>query len=198
MLDAQALLDARDGATVAFLGSVPVPCNASFCSCDGALLYVGEYHADGYETDESHRVTTPDGSVYQALTFAYRVDPAAEFGLETAPCKAFAVCDEIQGFAVTPDGTAVLSRSAGLKDSKLLQYRCGGDPDGSVTINGAALPLYALDSLRQTAEMKLPRMSEDLECCDGRILVSFEACAKKFYPQLLPFAEDQMVLLTVK
>ena len=57
--------------------------------------------------------------------------PAAEFGLETAPCKAFAVCDEIQGFAVTPDGTAVLSRSAGLKDSKLLQYRCGGDPDGS-------------------------------------------------------------------
>ncbi|MBQ6266899.1 MAG: hypothetical protein IJK64_03930 [Clostridia bacterium] len=198
VLDAQALLAAQDGDTVAFLGSIPVPCNASFCSCDGALLYVGEYHADGYETDESHRVTTPDGSEYQALVFAYRVDPAAQFGLETAPCAAYAVCDEIQGFAVTPDGTAVLSQSAGFSNAKLLQYRGGGEPDGTVTIGVAALPLYALDSLRQTATMKLPRMSEDLECCDGQILVSFEACAKKFYPQLLPFAEDQMVLLALK
>ena len=195
VLDAQALLDAEDGGTVAFLGSIRVPCNASFCSCDGTLLYVGEYHADGYETEESHRVTTPDGSDYQALTFAYRVDPAAEFGLETMPCKAFAVCDKIQGFAVTPAGEAVLSQSGGLMSSKLLRYQCGGEPDGTVTIDGVSLPLFALDSVRQTGSVTLPRMSEDLECCSGQILVSFEACAKKFYPQLLPFAEKQMVLL---
>lgn len=197
VLDAAALAAAQDGDTLAFLGSLPVPCNASFCACDGTAVYVGEYHADGYETAEDHRVTTPDGSEYQALVFAYPLDPAAPFGVAPAPAAAFAVCDKIQGFAMLPDGRAALSQSGGLMHSNLLLYRAGGAPDGTVTIDGAALPLYALDSLRQSGTVKLPRMSEDLECVDGKILVSFEAGARKFAGRLLPFAETQMVLLAV-
>lgn len=197
VLDANALAAAADGDTLAFLGSIPVPCNASFCSCDGTTLYVGEYHADGYETEESHRVTTPDGSEYQAIVFGYPLDSAAEFGVAPAPAAAYAVCDKIQGFAMLPDGTAALSQSGGLMTSNLRLYRCGDAPDGTLETDGFTLPLFALDSLRQTKNVKLPRMSEDLECVDGKLLVSFEAGARKFAGRVLPFAEKQMVLLAV-
>ena len=78
------ITQADDGGTVRFIGSVPVPCNSSFCSCDGKTLYVGEYHADGYETDESHRLKNPDGSEYQALVFGYAIDSDSEFGIRNS------------------------------------------------------------------------------------------------------------------
>ena len=197
VLSKDALLSAADGDTVNFIGDVPVPCRSSFCSCDGEYLYVGEYHADGYETDESHIMKTPDGTEYQALVFAYPINPESEFGFDSSPAKAFSICDEVQGFAVTPDSRAVLSCSASLHNSKLKIYDISGEADGTFTQDGAEIPLYCLDSGRFSKQMTLPRMSEDAECVDGRILLSFEAGAKKFYPELIPFAVKKMVLVTV-
>ena len=191
------LLSAADGDTVGFIGDVPVPCRSSFCSCDGEYLYVGEYHADGYETDSSHILKTPDGTKYQALVFAYPVNPDCEYGFETSPAKAFSICDEVQGFAVTPDSRAVLSCSASLNNSKLKVYDVSGEADGVFNLDGTDIPLYYLDSRRFSKQMTLPRMSEDTECVDGKILLSFEAGAKKFHPDLLPFAEKRMVLVTI-
>ena len=71
VLDTKALLAAPDGSSLAFLGSFEVPCRSSFCSSDGENIYVGEYHAPGYDTRESHRVKTADGESYQAIVFAY-------------------------------------------------------------------------------------------------------------------------------
>ncbi|MBR0112596.1 MAG: hypothetical protein IJM02_02515 [Clostridia bacterium] len=186
----------QDGGTVAFTGSVPVPCRSSFCSCDGDTLYVGEYHADGYETDESHIIKTPDGSEYQALVFGYRITPDAEFGIDmSAPCAAWSVCDEVQGFAVLPGGRAVLSTSAGFKNSKLKVYDATGESEGEFDLDGVKVPLFYLDSGRFEKEMTIPRMSEDLECVNGKILVGFEAGAKKFAYGIVPFSEKKSVLV---
>ncbi len=182
------LLEASDGDTVAFIGHFDVPCRASFCSLgSGGMLLVGEYHADGYETAESHRVETADG-IYQALVFGYLADGSSEYGVKTEPSLAYAVCDCVQGFAEY-DGTAVLSCSSGFADSSLRFYGCKNGFDGTIEIDGRNVLLFVLDSARETRTIKLPHMSEDLEFLPGgeELLVAFEAGALKFGGGLLPF-----------
>ena len=189
---------ANDGDTVSFIGSVPVPCRSSFCSCDGSILYVGEYHADGYETDESHILKTPDGSEYHALVFGYSINPDEEFGIDmSAPVATWSVCDMVQGFAATPDGRAALSISGGAANSKLKVYDIKGEKDGEFELDGVKIPLFYLDSGRFSREMIIPRMSEDLECVNGRILAGFEAGAKKFFFGIAPFSEKHIVLIEI-
>ena len=192
------LLNAKDGDTVRFAGSVEVPCRSSFCSCDGNMLYVGEYHAKGYDTDGSHMLGTPDGRQYYALVFAYKINPTAAYGLDSShPVAAYSICDKIQGFAVTPDGRAVLSQSAGFMNSYLKIYDINGEADGEFSDAGRTIPLYFLDSKRFVKDLKMPRMSEDIECVDGRILLSFEAGAEKFGKGILPFTEKHSVLIDI-
>ena len=192
------LLRAPDGGTVQFAGSVEVPCRSSFCSCDGNMLYVGEYHAKGYDTDGSHMLSAPDGSQYYALVFAYRLSPAAAYGIDSSsPVAVYSICDKIQGFAVAPGGRAVLSQSAGIMNSYLKYYDINGGADGTFNYNSKSVPLYSLDSKRFINELKMPRMSEDIECVDGKILVSFEAGAKKFGGGALPFTEKHCVLIDI-
>ena len=199
VLEKQALIDAKDGDTVSFAGRIPVPCNASFCSCDGQRVYVGEYHAEGYDTPEDHALTTGDGSQYAAMVFGYRLDESAEYGLDAgAPDIAFAVRDEVQGFAVSDDGRAFLSCSAGQRSSHLGIYDYSDmKPDGVFAAGEAEVPVYYLDSAREIDDMRMPHMSEDIEYEGGRILMTFEAGAKKFGLGLIPFSVTDAVLLGV-
>ncbi|MBR5112429.1 MAG: hypothetical protein IK097_03285, partial [Clostridia bacterium] len=146
---------------------------------------------------ESHALETPDGSKYAALTFAYKVNPDAEFGVESdAPAAAFSTCDKVQGFAAD-GGKAVLSVSGGSLSSKLRIYDINGNADGEFDLGGAKIPLFYLDSGRHVKDMTIPRMSEDIEFIDGRILVAYEAAAKKFISGILPFAEKRMMLVSI-
>ena len=199
VLDREAVLTAKDGDQVAFIGHFDVPCRSSFCSTDGEMLYVGEYHTKGYETDESHKTDTADG-VYQAMVFAYRLSPDGEFGIENTeiPAAAYAICDIVQGFAMLPDGTAVASCSAGFVSSHLRFYNAGGEADSVFPYKGKALPLYVLDSRRATKTVSLPRMSEDLEYRNKRLYIGFEGGAKKFGARLLPFSMKNVMLYKVE
>ena len=188
VLNAADVLDAKDGDTVRFLGYFEVPCRASFCSFSGHRLYVGDFHADGYETEESHVMTTPDGSEHAAMVFGYDFDADARFGVEEVPSIAHSVCDKVQGFAVAQDGTVFLSCSYGLADSELKLYRMNSDPDASFSHEGAEIPLYYLDGKREKEIVRLPHMSEDIEFRDGKLLIAFEAGAKKYGGGLLPFS----------
>ena len=198
VLDAEEVLKAKDGAEVAFKGRFDVPCRSSFCSTDGKMLYVGEYHTKGYETEESHKVDTADG-IYQALVFAYRLSDQGEFGIEDTanPAAAYAICDIVQGFAVLPDGTAVASCSAGFASAHLRFYRTDGSADSVFPYNGRALPLYVLDSRRATRTVTLPRMSEDLEWRNGKLYIGFEGGAKKFGARLLLFSMKNVMTYRV-
>lgn len=199
VLNLRDVLSAENGDTLAFIGSVPVPCRASFCSNDGTTLYVGEYHDVGYETDETHAVRTPDGSDYQALVFGYRLDADAPFGLHgETPTSVYAICDRTQGFAMTPDGQAILSTNcAQVLKSRLQIYDCAGAADGVFSLNGSEIPLYALDAKRLTKDKSIPSRSEDIEYDDGDVVIVFESAAEKYDGPTGRYAEDQIVRLTV-
>ena len=199
VLDKQNVLSAADGDAVSFIGSVSVPCRASFCSCDGDRVYVGEYHKDeNYPTDPSHELTAPDGSVFKALVFGYTVSPEEPLGLiAETPAAAYSMYDEIQGFALLPDGTAALSCSDSSTSSGLHFFDCAGEPDGVFSLNGAQIPLWYLTDARAVDKIKIPRMSEDVEYRGGDIIIIFESGARKFDPKD-SFTETKVVRLSVE
>ncbi len=189
------LLNAADGGKVRFIGRFEVPCRSSFCSSDGEYLNVGEFHANGYDTDESHLVKCADGD-YQALIFAYKLSETAEFGAETTPCAAYAVRDIVQGAAFS-NGIAVLSCSWGLSSSDIVIYNASGIADGELSLNGTAMPLYVFDSKRELASVKAPHMSEDVEFSGGKLLVAFEGGTLKYGAGLLPFSLHKVMRVDV-
>jgi len=188
------VLSAQSGSYVRFIGYISVPCRASFCSSDGRYVYVGDYHADGYETDESHRISTDDGE-HGAMVYAYRLDNGSEYGLKTVPEMAFSVRDFVQGFAVN-DGNAVLSCSHGFSSSELYSYAIGA-PDGDFVRDGMTLPLYILDSSKQNGRIRMPHMSEDVEIRDGKVLVGFESSARKMLSGFIPCSLRNVMIVSL-
>lgn len=174
---------AGNGDTLTFVSAFPVPCNASFCSSDGAYLYVGEFHADGYDTDASHALQCGD-EAFAALVFAYPLSQDGVLAAET-PAFVYAVPDEVQGFAVG-EGLAYVSRSRGFSSSAIETYDVTGSSDGSFNLDGDHIPLYYLGKTRLRKSLPAPHMSEDLELRGGVLLVGFESGARKFGCGLLP------------
>lgn len=192
VINAKDILKAADGDVVTISGYFDVPCRSSFCSCDGTYLYVGEYHAAGYETSEDHVLENSDGK-YEAIVLAYRINGDAQYGVEQKPEIVYSVRDKVQGFAVK-DSVAVLSCSSGLDDSHLYYYDISGNEDGQFEYEGEKLPLYVLNSGRENRAIKVPHMSEDLEFTERGLLIGFEAGAKKFGGGLLPFSIKDIML----
>ena len=187
VLRTEDVMNAGDGETVRFIHHFEVPCRASFCSSSGGMLYVGDFYAEGYETEESHVMATADGE-HRAMVFGYPLNMLESFGVREVPVCAFSVCGKVQGFAVTDKGTAVLSCSWGLADSELKLYRFIGKSDGVFSVDGHETALYILDSRREIETVRAPHMSEDIEFRDGGLLVAFEAGAKKYGAGVLPFS----------
>ena len=182
------VMNAKDGDTVRFIGRFEVPCRASFCSSDGKMLYVGEYHADGYETADDHVVETAS-STYEAMVFGYALSDSGEFGIADTktPAVAYSVCDFVQGFAINGD-EAFLSCSHGLNASELKSYYVSGEADSVFNIDGVNIPLYLLDKNRDKGSLKMPHMSEDIEYRGGGLYIAFESAARKYGAGLLPFS----------
>ena len=198
VLDLSAVQTAANGDTLQFLGHFDVPCNSSFCSSDGTMLYVGEYHAAGYETDEAHAIETADGTTCRALVFAFRLDADQPRGVTETPEAAYATCDKVQGFAIASSGTAYLSCSAGLADSELKCYDVTHPAERTFSFEDRSIPLTVLDSARQIENLRMPHMSEDLDVRDGVLLMGFEAGALKFGAGLLPFSIHSVTALKIE
>ena len=179
------VLSTPSGDKLSFIGHFSVPCRSSYCSSDGNYLYVGEYYAPGYNTDESHSLTTLDGKTHNAITFAFPLDKDGKAGTE--PVMVFSTSDKVQGFAAF-SGKVALSVSAGLKESTILFYD-GSGVDSSFSYNGVDIPLIILDSNRLIKKLDAPHMSEDLEYRNGILAVAFEAGAKKYGMGLVPSSE---------
>ncbi len=188
VLNTADVLNAKDGDSVRFIGHFDVPCRASFCASSNGMLYVGEFHAAGYDTNDSHRFTTADGE-YAAMVFGFPLSAeAGRFGVIEEPAFCYAVCDKVQGFTAMPEGYAVLSCSYGLADSELKFYDLKGDPDSTFKNANMDIPLYLLDSKREKSVVRAPHMSEDIEYREGALLIAFEAGAMKYGAGILPFS----------
>lgn len=186
VLNAADVQTAPDGSTLAFIGAFQVPCRASFCSSDGVRLYVGDYHAAGYQTAENHTIRVSDGDTYHAVTYGFNLDPAGQFGVADTTCPdiAFSTCDRVQGFAIVGN-RAVLSCSGGLANSKLRLYTATGT-DSTLRVNGRDIPLVMLDNSRHILTLTMPQRSEDIEFRNSRLYIGFEAGARKFGLGIIP------------
>lgn len=165
--------------------------NAAYCFNDGEYLYVGEfYRAGNYETDESHYFTTPDGDENKAIVSRYKLNAEgllSEDGVQPYPDMCISITGLVQGFA-TKNGTFVLSRSYGLKNSNLEYHYAPKDSGRTLTARfkrneqaeAREIPLYYLDSSTNFKTLVLPAFSEDLTIVNDRVVVTNEASANKY------------------
>lgn len=168
--------------------------NAAFCYSTDDTLYVGEfYRAGNYETDQAHYFTTPNGDENKAIVSVYPLDAnglLADEGVQPYPTYRISITGLVQGFAVE-DGVYMLSRSYGLTNSNL-EYHSAPVESGTTqavtfkkgqTTNPSLVevPLYYLDTTTLYKTLVLPSFSEDMTVVNGRVLVSNEASANKYF-----------------
>lgn len=185
------LKNAKDGDTVKAIGAITVDTSASFCFSDGKYIYVGEfYRAVNYETAKEHHFTTPAGDENKALLSAYPLNTDGTLA-DTLPAFSVSITDQVQGFAITPDGKIALSRSWGLNASKLTVYNGWTDTGATINTSGKNVPLYFLDSATEEKDISMPAFSEGLALnADGELLISFESACNKYIIGKLFFATN--------
>jgi hypothetical protein len=183
------LLAAPDNGNVSFADRFAVETNASFVTYADGVLWVGEFYhpSANYNTKPSHQLTSPDGTTYGAWVAGYTVDSASDLPTDATPAYIFAIRDQIQGMAVTPD-SIVLSRSYGRKnDSYLFRYvrpDLNGAPHETVTVDGVSVPLWFMDTTTQYPNepvLTLPPLAEGATL-DGsnQLYVIFESGANEY------------------
>lgn len=163
---------------------------AACCFADEKYLWVGEFNdGEKYVTDPSHKFAVSGGENF-ALVCAYPLDTDSVYGVAFTeeegqavftPALALSVTNKVQGFTKTPEGFA-LSTSYGLGLSHIYLHKdvTAGDADSSMTVNGASVPVYFLDSESLTDDITLPPMSEEIFVKDGRLYVLLESACKKY------------------
>lgn len=174
---------AEEGGEVEVKTSWDANCNASFCYYRSNYFYVGEFYRPGnYETEQSHRLTTPAGDKNNALILQYNANM-------TTPSiyRAYSITGEIQGMAMNSEGDRiVLSQSYAVKNSHLLVYSFSstGTEYGNLklTVGGKeqSVRVYYLDSANLVADYEIPAMSEGLYSDGDKIYVLFESACKKY------------------
>ncbi|MBD5131134.1 MAG: hypothetical protein HDT28_00850 [Clostridiales bacterium] len=186
-----ALYNANATTAVTALERIPVDNNAAFCYSDDEYLFVGEfYRAGNYETEKSHYYTTPNGDENKAIISCYKLNADGTLfkdGDQPYPLYSISVTGLVQGCAVK-DGILVLSRSYGLKHSKL-EYHKPVESADTMTVsfkkNASAesktVPLYYADSTTMIKSLTLPAFSEDITIVNDRIVVTNEASANKYF-----------------
>jgi len=162
-----------------FEQEIPVPVNSSYCCYADGILWVGEFQYGGdYPTDASHRISTADG-LQRAWTCGYSMEGRTDW---TRPDCVLSMTERIQGIT-TKDGKIYLSQSYGRKNDSML-YRYSNVLDtpahGSVTIEGAEVPLWILDSKTREDALICPPMTECLCTVEDGIFVLFESAAEAY------------------
>lgn len=182
-LDAQEVSAAADGGSVAAIGERDLGFSPAFMNIEEGQLYAGEFFfPKDYETPAHHRITTPDGTENPAIMYAYAADEEAPFGFAELPERAYSIPAKVQGVAVTSSGQMVLSCSYGLAASELMAFDLSRTtPDGSFDVDGAAVPLYALDSRSRASVLEAPPMTEGIESHESRVYVSEESASGKYH-----------------
>ncbi len=169
----------QNGGVVKFVSSFNALCGADFCYYDGQDgLFVGEFYREGnYETPESHRLTTPDGTKNPALAYLFEADATATHGVKkTMPVMVYSIPERIQGIVVNEErDTIVLSQSYGLSNSAILIYN--NCKTGTITIEGEELPLKYLEKANNVETHSIPAMSEGLCNVGNDVYVLFENAA---------------------
>lgn len=182
-LDMFLLSDVVDGdGKATMVDSITVPNRLAYASVYGDMLYVGAFHREGskYITPESHHITTPAGDKNTALMMVYEMDENTGKPVHATPEYCYSTLSNVQGMCMSADGDIILSTSWGLSTSHLYQYDVKNATAGTVTVSGASVPVYHLDSACLIKDVKAPPMAEELVWLDGRVYILTESASMKY------------------
>ncbi len=155
--------------------------DASFVTVEGDRLIVGEFYDEGkYPTPQSHKLYTKAGDYNQALGLGFDLNSTEQFGIVPTPVCAFSLPDKVQGVCFDGD-KMYLSTSYGLAFSRIYEHRPSyEDKNGTITLLGCELTLYAVDSSSLVYDYKIPPMSEEIVFLDGELYVMCESASNKY------------------
>ena len=177
------ILAAENGADIKLTKEVTVDCAPSFCYSDGIYVWVGEFNDDGaYVTDEAHNFDVAGGALNRAIVCGYRIYEGSETGIAgETPDKVLSIPNKVQGMTKV-DGKWAFSTSYGLSTSHLYFYDdvTGEMPDGSIEIDGVAIPVWFCDSENLARDVELQPMAEGIITKDGKVFVSLESASLKY------------------
>lgn len=166
---------------------ITVPVSPSFLSFCQDILWLGNFYHPLAEYEAPASVTLApslDGEDCGCFILGYDMRAGRGAVDFSAPDCVLCAPDRIQGMALCPDGTVLLSQSYGRKnDSALLRYRFapGDATDATLELNGRSIPCCVLDSARFLASVTAMPMTEALAAeADGGVLVLFESGAMKY------------------
>ena len=182
-LDMFLLSDVMDGDGKAEkVDSITIPNRLAYASVYGDMLYAGAFHREGskYITPESHHITTPAGDKNTALMMVYEMDENTGKPVHATPEYCYSTLSNVQGMCMSADGDIILSTSWGLSASHLYQYDVKNATAGTVTVSGASVPVYHLDSACLIKDVKAPPMAEELVWLDGRVYILTESASMKY------------------
>lgn len=162
---------------------------ASFCHADEKYLYIGEYYYPiGYQTDNSHHITTPSGDNNKAVVMAFALSGSSAVGVNTAPSFALSTTERIQGMCIDKVGRLFLSASSAFRGSQIYvyDYSAAKENVGSFSYKNGEMPIYYLDSGNLISSTEILPKSEGIITLGDRLYMLFEAASSKFlYGRLL-------------
>ena len=175
---------ATKGKSVTYSHQISTDYGNAFCHIEGDILYVGEfYHPSAYPTDVSHHFTTDCGDEHHAIITLFDINRIKNSGFKTAiPIKAYSITDYAQGMCITGEGNICITTSYAFRTSHIYVYEPMNNelPDGEITVNGAKVPLYYIDSNHLKEDIKFAPMSEELVYVDGRVYTISESASCKY------------------
>ncbi|MBQ8291377.1 MAG: hypothetical protein IJX88_02550 [Clostridia bacterium] len=181
------LSEAKNGESISCKGSVSVSVSdedyvgVSFVTVSGDRMIVGEFYDEKpYPTLQSHHIQTAAGDMNYAIALEYQLSKTAEFGISSAPTKAYTMRGKVQGICLS-GGKMYLSTSYGITFSRIYEYdESRMVSEGEMEILGQKLPLYAIDSASLVKEYKIAPMSEEMVMLDGKLYVMCESASSKY------------------
>lgn len=150
--------------------AIKIDNHSSFVFSDDEFLFVGEFNDD--KKYACNNEFSFNGKTHKAMVAKY------DFGDFENPVALYSIPNQIQGFAITDEGTIVLSRSYGMVSSNFYIFNSWAIEDTGAEINGAKV--YFLDKDNASKNLKAPAMSEDLDYRNGKVLYLSESACNKY------------------
>ena len=164
-------------------GEIKTGNDPAYCKVFDGKLYAGAFHytEGGYDTPDSHQLTTPAGDRNTALITVFELDETTGKAKSSTPVRVISTTGKVQGMTMTESGNVLLSTSWGLTVSHLYEYNAKIASEGEFDFNGTKVPLTYLDSKCLVRDLRMPPMAEEIIYMpDGEVYIMNESACTKY------------------
>lgn len=173
------IYNAKENEYVTSLNEIDVYVGAAFVNVVGDILYVGEYNHDGSKDYDIRKTTNREWepSDAKAIMLSYELKNDGTF--DKTPKGCYMIQDDIQGMLITKEGDYVFSHSYGINPA-FMSFHSEALSSGTVTIDGATIPLYKFNSDTEKKRVDVSPMIEAIVYANDKIHTLNESASSKY------------------